>query len=172
MPDQNVVITGGNTPVATKAEPGNPAGGFATLTPGTNGQIKGTSGDDKATLATVLADKDQIINLGDGNDVFIFRNNAEGSNGGINGLVSGGDGFDHVFFNGQMSDYIFTIRSNGGIKAHYTPDGDDGAAVTFNGWESFTFRGVDTDGVNHQDLTLTYEQLYKAIQHPDVQILV
>lgn len=53
---------------------------------GTENKIKGTDGADKATIDTLYHDKDQVINLGAGSDIFVFQVNDEKSD--INGKRS------------------------------------------------------------------------------------
>lgn len=163
----NVVITGQDGAVDPKPDAGTPTGPeFNTLTPGANGQVKGTDGADKATLDTLLADKDQVIGLGDGNDIFIFRSSGTGSNHSVNGLVDGGTGSDTVYLAGVLSDYIFAVRADGGIKIQYMTANaadDDGSAVTFRNFETFIFRGIDHNNVNHVDQSFTAAQLSDLI---------
>lgn len=168
-PTSNVVITGQDTGLDSKSDAGTPTGpDYNSLTAGTNGQVKGTAGNDKATLDTLLADKDQIINLGGGDDIFIFRSSGAGSNHAVNGIVDGGIGADLVYLAGELSDYIFSIRSDGGIKFQYgTDSAEDGSAVTFRNFESFKFRGIDQNGQNHFDQTLSYDELIAAIHNAD-----
>ncbi len=164
-----VVVTGEDTAIDPKRDAGTPTG-YNALSAGANGQVKGTADADRASLQTLLHDKDQVIGLGAGNDLFVFSN-SDGQNKTINGIVDGGVGDDQVYFAGELSDYYFTIRSDGGIKAQYILDdsGTGGAAVTLRNFESFTFRGIDQDGVNHLNRTLTYDELLAAIHqsNPD-----
>ncbi len=163
VPVQNVVITGSDTAADPKRDAGTPTG-LTDLVAGSNGQVKGTAGVDKATLDTLLADKDQFFNMGAGDDVFIFRSSGTGSDHSVNGIVDGGVGSDRAYMAGELSDYIFSIRSDGGIKIQYgTSDAEDGSAVTFRSFELFTFRGIDQNNVNHVDQTLTYDQLLAVI---------
>ncbi|MET0269079.1 MAG: hypothetical protein ABW173_01505, partial [Sphingomonas sp.] len=124
-----VVITDRDTPVDTGRDAGTPSGGFNAPAAGANGQVRGTESADRATLSTLLADKDQVINLGGGDDVFVFRNNDTGLDTTINGIVDGGAGNDRVFLAGELSDYIFSVRSDGGIKIEYVIDGVDAKGV-------------------------------------------
>lgn len=185
-PDQGVIdvateptkvnITGSDTAVDPKRDPGTPTGynGLPSFG-GEKIQVKGTAGDDRASLETLLHDKDQVIHLGAGDDIFVFSN-ATGGNTSINGIVDGGTNDplsgsnlgDQVFFAGELSDYLFTIRSDGGIKAQYFGGGVEGAAVTFRNFETFTFRGIDStttpNPTNHVDQTLSYAELIAKIE--------
>lgn len=162
-----VAITGQDTAVDPRPDAGTPIG-LNVISAGANGQVKGTNGDDRATLATILADKDQLIKLGEGDDVFIFRNNNEGVSTRINGVLSGGEGNDRVFLGGELSDYLFSIRSDGGLKIQRVIDGpgEDGAAVTFYSFEEFTFRGIRDDGTNTVDQVFSYDALRALILNP------
>ncbi|GEM_PF-5247835 len=147
--------------------------GFNYLTGvGTENKIKGTDGNDKATIDTLYHDKDQVINLGAGDDIFVFQTNDEKAdiNGKkINGVVDMGvGGNDQVWFTHQLSDYEFTLRSDGGIKVSYIGMAEDlghkGASVTFYNAETFVFRNIDDHtGTNYANVTLSYDQLYDMI---------
>lgn len=139
---------------------------------GTENKIKGTDGADKATIDTLYRDKDQVINLGAGNDIFVFQNNDEKYeiNGKkINGIVNMGEGEnDQVWFTHQLSDYEFTLRPDGGIKVTYIGLAEDlghkGASVTFYNADTFVFRNIDDHtGQNYTNVTLSHDQLYDMI---------
>lgn len=139
---------------------------------GTENKIKGTDGADKATIDTLYHDKDQVINLGAGSDIFVFQVNDEKSdiNGKkINGIVDMGEGDnDQVWFTHQLSDYEFTLRSDGGIKVTYIGVAEDlghkGASVTFYNADKFVFRNIDDhSGENYTNVVLSHDQLYDMI---------
>ncbi|KQO91412.1 hypothetical protein ASF32_22665 [Methylobacterium sp. Leaf91] len=74
---------------------------------------------------------------------------------------------DQVYLANQISDYEFTLRSDGGIKIHYIGT-TDGAAVTFYGAESFTFRNIDpVTGDNNKTFSLDYAELRDLIDAAD-----
>lgn len=138
--------------------------GFAALTETRDGVLRGSAGADRATLLDLARDTDQVLNLGAGNDIFVFRSNADGANNNINGIVEGGAGTDQVFLAGTLADYVFAVRGDGSIKIQYVADADqDGAAVTFKSFESFTFRNIAADGTNFLNETFTYDALRDAI---------
>lgn len=155
-----------------KSDP-TPTGGYTFLTgTGTENKLKGTDGADKATIDTLYHDKDQVINLGAGSDIFVFAINDEKAdiNGKkINGVVDMGSGDnDQVWFTHQLSDYEFTLRSDGGIKVSYIGLADDlghkGASVTFYNADTFVFRNIDDHGgANYANVTLSYQDLYDKI---------
>lgn len=144
---------------------------------GTENKIKGTDNPDKATIDTLYHDKDQVINLGAGNDIFVFQANDEKSdiNGKkINGIVDMGEGDnDQVWFTHQLSDYEFTLRSDGGIKVTYIGLAEDlghkGASVTFYNADTFVFRNIDDhNGQNYTNVELSHTQLYDMISNAAV----
>ncbi len=167
-PTASKVTIKDEVPTVLEPRPGadvTPTVGLSALTGQDTGKVTGSSGNDRATLFDLVKDKDQIIKLGDGDDVFVFRNNADGSNGAINGIVDGGNGEDHVFLAGSLADYEFSLRSDGSIKIHYVADADgDGAAVTFRGFETFTFRNISADGLtNYQNDVFSADALKALI---------
>lgn len=137
------------------------------LTPMTGldtGKVVGSAGDDRASLFDIQKDNDQVIKMLDGDDVFVFGPND--TNVDLNGIVLMGDGGnDQVFLNHLMSDYVFSLRSDGGIKIQYMnePDGA-GDAVTFYGADTFTFRNIDSAGMNYTNTTFTHDELYSLVQ--------
>lgn len=140
--------------------------GLSALTGQSTGKVVGSAGDDRGTLYDVQKDTDQVIKLGEGDDVFVFG--ANDTKVDLNGLVFMGDdslGFDQVFLNHRVEDYIFTARSEGGIKIQYIGETDgSGDAVTFYGAESFIFRNITADGaINYVNTTFTHDALYAAI---------
>lgn len=152
-----------------------PTGGFNLVLGSPGDQLKGTAGNDKATLDSVANDKDGVIQLGAGDDVFVFGVH-DNTLGEVNGIVKMGDGGnDRVFLTHSVNDYEFSLRSDGGIKITYIGDDSDatighGASVTFYGAEEFTFRNIDyhNTSVNYVNTVFTHDQLYGAIQDSQV----
>lgn len=129
-----------------------------------NGQVRGTDQADRITLSDLARDRDQIINAGAGDDIFNFNGSESRlpTSANINGIVDMGTGIDTVFLGFQITDYQFTLRSDGGIKIQYVSDegGVDGAAVTFRNADLFTFRNFDDQtGTNFQTYSLTADEL-------------
>lgn len=129
-----------------------------------NGQIRGTDQADRISINDLARDRDQVINAGAGNDIFNFNGSESRlpTSANINGVVDMGSGIDTVFLGFQITDYQFTLRSDGGIKIQYLSDEGnvDGAAVTFRNAENFTFRNFDDQaGTNFQTYNLTAEEL-------------
>ncbi|WP_156467827.1 hypothetical protein [Methylobacterium sp. Leaf91] len=183
-------------PSAPEASPGGdvtPTKGYSFATSKGSGEsvkVSGSSGNDVITISDLQKDSDQVINTGSGNDLFRW-NGAEGARAGadtfdtngnlllkatedVNGIVKFGDkqtdglgDNDQVYLANQISDYEFTLRSDGGIKIHYIGT-TDGAAVTFYGAESFTFRNIDpVTGDNNKTFSLDYAELRDLIDAAD-----
>lgn len=156
------------SPEPTPNNDGVPTGYNKVATP-SNGKVEGTAGNDRVSISDLIKDKDQIIKTYDGDDIFNFNGNESKLPQNIdrvNGIVDFGDGNDTVFLGYQLSDYTFTLRSDGGIKIQYTGDNHDidGVAVTFRNAENFTFRNVDDQsGQNFETFTLSYDVLKAAI---------
>ncbi len=137
--------------------------GNAAMTGLDTGKVVGSDGNDRSTLFDLQKDGDQVIKMLSGDDVFVFGPNDTKVD--INGLVFMGDGGnDQVFLNHLMSDYIFTYRAADGIKIQYIGETDgSGDAVTFYGAETFTFRNIDSSGLNYVNTTYTHDELYALI---------
>jgi hypothetical protein len=152
-----------NEPTPTGTDKDVTPTGFAALTGQSSGKVVGSDAADRGTLYDLEKDNDQVINLGAGDDVFVFGPNTQSVD--INGIVKMGDGFDRVFLNYRVEDFVFTTRSDGGIKVQYLaePDGK-GDAVTFYGAEEFTFRNIDrATGTDYTTTTYTHDQLYALV---------
>lgn len=152
------------TPTTTDND-GTPTG-YAAVTGQDSGKVTGSAGNDRATLFDVQKDADQVIKLGAGDDVFVFGPNSTAVD--LNGIVfMGAGGNDQVYLNHRIEDYVFTTRSDGGIKIQYVKEGGtdpEGDAITFYQGETFTFRNVDpTDGTNYTSQTFTQDSLYALI---------
>lgn len=149
------------TPTTTDNDP-TPTG-YATVTGQSTGKVAGSDAAERATLNDLMQDKDKVINLGGGDDVFVFGPNTP--NVDLNGVVKMGTGFDRVFLNYRVEDFVFTTRSDGGIKIQYLADADGkGDAITFYDAEQFTFRNVDrATGINYTSITYTYDELYAPV---------
>lgn len=138
--------------------------GLSPLTGQGDGKVVGSAGNDRGTLFDVQKDSDQVIKLGAGDDVFVFGPND--INVDLNGIIKMGENasdYDQIFLNHRINDYIFTSRSDGGIKIQYIgePDGS-GDAVSFYEAESFTFRNITPDGSgNYTNQTFTQDELYE-----------
>ncbi|RDE05315.1 hypothetical protein [Sphingomonas aracearum] len=144
------------------------------------GYVTGSTGADRATLYDLERDKDQVINLGAGDDLFVFGTNTTLKD--LNGIVKMGDGpndFDQVFLTHAITDYVFSLRSDGGIKIQYLGETDangmaHGDAVTFYGAEQFTFRNITTDAagqsVNYENTVISAADLYSRIEETGVLI--
>lgn len=178
-------------PTEEARDSGTPTGNYTSVVAknAAGDQLGGDAGANKATLIDLENDRDQIINLGAGDDLFVF--NATNASRDLNGIVDMGTGDnDTVFVNYDIRDFEFTLRSDGGIKMKFvgldgvtfTDDGpvvdNNGDAVTFRNADFFTFRNVrkelvDTndDGVgdtvvttNYQNTFLTYQELVNLIK--------
>jgi hypothetical protein len=177
-------------PAEEARDSGTPTGNYTSVVAknAAGDQLGGDSSANKATLIDLENDRDQFINLGAGDDLFVF--NATNASLDLNGIVDMGTGDkDTVFVNYDIRDFEFTIRNDGGIKMKFvgldsvtfTDDGpvvdNHGDAVTVRNADVFTFRNVrkelvdtDNDGVgdkvvthNYENITLTYNQLVALI---------
>jgi hypothetical protein len=137
------------------------------LTGQDTGKVTGSAGNDRATLFDVQKDSDQVIKLGAGDDVFVFGPNDTKVD--LNGIVFMGENNlddDRVFLNHRVQDYVFTTRSDGGIKIQYVgePAPDNfGDAITFYQAEQFIFRNIAPDGTNFTNQAFTQDDLYALI---------
>lgn len=131
-------------------------------------KVSGTSGADRVSTKDLLADSDHVIKLGDGNDVFIFRQDDATNPALRNAVVDMGAGDkDQIVLANEISDYQITIRDNGSIKFEYVgSSGLDNAAITFQGAELFTFRNIsdDGDGKIYKSTTYTLAELQTALE--------
>lgn len=150
------------TPTETDND-GTPTG-YGTLTGQDTGKVAGSAAEERGTLFDVQKDTDQVIKMGGGDDLFVFGPNDPKVD--LNGLVFMGAGDDdQVWMNHRVEDYVFTLRSDGGIKIQFTAEEDGkGDAITFYEAETFTFRNVDPGtGVNYESVSYTYEDLAALI---------
>ncbi|WP_416357034.1 hypothetical protein ACLNGM_02435 [Aureimonas phyllosphaerae] len=129
-------------------------------------KVKGSAEADRVSTKDLLRDSDHVINLGAGDDVFIFRADDATNSKLRNAVVDMGTGSnDHVVLANEISDYQITFRENGSIKFEYVGNGQtDNAAITFNGAEQFTFRNISDDGMTFRESqTFTYAELMKEL---------
>lgn len=138
--------------------------GFTGLTGGE--KAKGTDQAERGTMANLQMDKDNVINMGGGSDVFVFSS-TNGPEMDLNGIVDMGTGIDDiVYLNFQITDYVFTLRADGGIKIEYigADEGAKGDAITFRNADTFIFRNFDSvTKENFANTEFTYDALATLI---------
>lgn len=133
-------------------------------------KVKGTAEADRLSTKELIADKDHVIATGDGNDVFIFRQDDATNPALRNAVVDmGGGDQDQIVMANQLSDYQITFRDNGSIKFEFIGDFESGgaldnAAITFQGAELFTFRNINYNVASgespfYEAQTFTLEEL-------------
>lgn len=158
---------------STEPRPGadNVPTGYTPIANSANGKLAGTDGNDRVSIIDLIKDNDQIIKTGAGDDIFNFNGSESKlpqNLDRVNGIVDMGEGGNDIVYLGyQLSDYTFTLRSDGGIKIQYTGDNHDidGVAVTFRNADTFTFRNVDDQtGVNYETISFSHDQLAAAIK--------
>lgn len=140
--------------------------GLKALTGHETGKVKGSAEADRATLYDLTQDKDQVINTGAGDDVFIFHGAQSKQLGHINAVVDLGTGHDTVYLAYEITDYLITTRDNGDIKLQYvgTDASIHGAAITFKNADSFVFRNVDDEtGVNYANATYSADDVRSLV---------
>lgn len=143
-----------------------PTGYQKLTTDGAPDKLVGSDMGDRVGFTDLKKDGNQIIKTGAGDDIFNFHGAESAKAGNVNGIVDFGAGNDSVYLAYQLSDYKFTMRSDGGIKIQYVgEDGKiDGGAVTFRNAENFIFKNIDDKtGTNYVSFTLSHEQLASKI---------
>ncbi len=132
--------------------------------------LDGTDGNDYKNLYDVLADVDQVGNLGAGDDTFVF-NHGRARDANIDATIDLGEGNNTIKFSYAESDYERVENGDGSVTYTYitSKDGDtptygasvtfksaDGANILFNQGEvPAAFDGSNFVGTERNDLVVS-----------------